>query len=669
MEARIEKGRIRVQLKGENGSALDVESFERIREQIMANIGSARPVENSEDEMSCAISTVNFRKLRELGCKLSHDSHTRGVVARLRTELEHYEEECKRGVTAKADRSPIAYTFKKSPLGKHQVDGWRFLHSMDTPGLFGDVGSGKTFIVSTWLDSLIKAGENVVAIVVCPINLINHVWLTDIAQFTDMTAASLREPKDFAVLAEDYDEKGDPDDRMERAQIRAQRRLDPEAKKKAKKRATKRHNKLLDVRFGQPADAYIINPEGIRTDVKEKRIIRLCKRLRDEGKKIVLVIDESSKLKSRTSRTYKSLKRIRMYCSRCVIMTGTPSPNGLTDLWAQFDVLDNGKTLQPNFVDFRHDTCKEVVLRGVTWQDKQGRTHSATKWAPRAGAAQQVYRRLEPRVIRFRTQDCIDLPRKRFLIRDVEMNAEQRDVYEAMESRLFAEVEGETVTAKVAAVKLIKLREITGGFVFTDSGAEQQLGKDTPKMLELDTLLEQSIADKLGDEGPPNKALIWAQYQWECKTLVKRYQRLYGARGLFGGISSSAKDESIGRFKTDPSCRLLVCHPASVGHGLNLTEANFCFYYSLSHNFEEFYQSHARMARAGQKRLMTYFFLVSPGTIDEELLDALRSKKDLSDIITDGRRSRDDIFGRREKGSQAEFDPSWGIPDLQSAAG
>ncbi len=667
MEASVEKGRIRIRFANE----LEQDAFEQIRDSVVAGIGSAHPVENTERELSCALSVDNFRKLRVLGCKLADDTNTRDVVAKLRVDLDRYDEESKSGQAAKADQTPLAYTFKQPPLGNHQVRGFRFLHSMPTPGLFGDVGSGKTFIVSTWADSLVKAGEPLVLVVVCPVNLIKHVWLEDVAKFTDLTAVSLREPTVLRILPEDYDEKGDPDDRLERARLRSIRRLDPASKKTARLRAGKRHSKLIEERFAQNVNVYVINPEGLRNDIKEKRVIKLCKRLRAEGKQIALIIDESSKLKSRTSRTYKSLKRIRIYCTRCVIMTGTPSPNGATDLWAQFSVLDGGKTLQPNFVDFRHDTCKEIVLRGVTWQDKKGKTHNATKWHPKPGMAMQIYRRLEPRVIRFRTQDCIDLPPKRFIVRDVEMNAEQVEIYEAMESMLFAEIEGEAVTAKIAAAKLMKLREITGGFVITDDRNEKQIGKDSPKMLELDALLEQSIADKLGDDGPPSKALVWAQYQWECKALVKRYQRLYGARGLFGGISSSAKDDAISYFKSDPKSRLLICHPGSVGHGLNLTEANFAFYYSLSHNYEEFYQSQGRMARPGQKRKMTYYFLVCPGTIDEELTDALRSKKDLSDIITDGKLAREQLFARREKpGVQLTgFDPSWGIPDLSAAAG
>jgi SNF2 family DNA or RNA helicase len=640
MEAWIEKGRIKIRFQCDGDDLL------REQGRIMSVIGSAHPVDGKPEEMSCALSAHNFRKLRGLGCKLADDTRTREIVNQMRRDLDEYEATSRKGGLAKRGEVDSPYAFKKPPF-KHQVKGFHFLHALDNPGLFGDVGSGKTFIVSTFADSLIKNKEKITFLVICPVNLIKHVWLEDIAKFTDLTAVGLREDKVASVLAEDYDEKGDPEDRSQRARLREIRRSDPESKKRAKLRAAKRHAKVIQERFDQVADVYVINPESLRTDPKEKRVRALCQRLRNEGKRVYLVIDESSRIKSRASRTFKAMKRIRSLCSNCCIMTGTPSPNGLLDLWAQFSICDGGKTLQPNFVDYRFDTCQETILRNVTWKDKAGQSHNATKWAPKPGAAMQVHRILEPRVIRFRTDECIDLPPKRFLVREVEMNKEQTEVYEAMENMLFAELEGESVTSTVAATKMIKLREITGGFVRTDLGNDKQLGADSPKMIVLDELLEQSIADKLGDVGPPSKALIWAQYQWECKALVKRYQRQYGAMGMFGGISLGQKDQALRRFKSDHSCRVLVCHPASVGHGLTLTEADYAFYYSLSHNFEEFYQSQGRMARPGQKRTMTYYFLVCPGTIDEELINAIRAKKNLSDLVTDGRFARQDILGAR----------------------
>jgi SNF2 family DNA or RNA helicase len=657
MLATIVRGRIRVSFpEGIEEGRLAV-----VQEQIAQRIGSAKVVENHSDLISCALSIPNFRKLKELGCRLDDDRHTREVVGRLRQKLDIYEEEISRGRRAKDGASLyLEYPFKVEPFA-HQRLGFQFLHSMKTPALFGDCGTGKTFMVLTFADSLLKAGEQWAFIVICPVNLIKHVWIDDAAKFSDLRVVGLRESSSVSVLAEDFDDKGDGDlGRSERAALRASRRGDPDWKKKALRKAKARYRKKLDDRFAQEADMYVINPENLRTDPKEKRVKALIQRLKKEGYEVCLIIDESSKIKSRTSRTYKSIKRIRTLCSRCIIMTGTPSPNGILDLWAQFDILDGGMTLQPSFVDFRHDHCTEVILRGVTWE-KDGKTYNATKWHPRAGAPGRVYKTLEPRMVRFKLEDCIDLPPTRFIVRDVEMTTDQEAFYLDMEERLFAELEGEPVTAKVAVSKLIKLREVTGGFVRTDEGKDVPFNKDPPKMLELDELLEQSIGDKLGDDGPPLRAIIWAQYQWECKTLIKRYGRKYGARGLFGGISSGAKDESIRRFRNDPGCRILVCHPASAGHGLTLTEANYAFYYSMSYNFEEFYQSFRRITRPGQKRAMTFYFLVAPGTIDEELIDAIRAKKNLSDMVTDGRFDRDEFLGGRGTvGGQLSL--AWELP-------
>jgi SNF2 family DNA or RNA helicase len=593
-------------------------------QRIVNEIGTAHPKED-RPEVSCALSIANIRKLKAMGADGASDEFSRDVFKKMRAELDEYETEISIGQAVKSGgQPPVDYKFKLPPF-KHQVLGWQYMHAMKTPALFGDCGTGKTFIAATFIDSLLKRGEKWVALVVCPVNLIKHVWEADIAKFTDLTCTGLRE--EHSKPAE-----------------RERRRL---------------------ARFAKDVDVYIVNPESLRPQkTKEKLVHNLLKRKIKEGAKIILVIDESSRMKTRTSATFKAVKRIRAYAERCIIMTGTPSPNGVLDLWPQFSILDDGMTLQPSFTDFRHDTCHRIQLKGMTWLDprtKQKRTME--KWSPKKGMGIQVYRKIEPRMIRFRTEDCIDLPPKRFIQRDIEMTSEQHQIYDDMETALFAELEGgDSVTARVAATKLMKLREITGGFVISDLGQETQIGKTTPKMEELDELLAQSVAPRMGDSEAPIKAIIWANYRWECNTLVARYKKQYGARGLFGGISTARRDEAIDLFHSDPDTRLLVCHPASAGHGLTLVEANYVFYYSLSYNFEEFYQSFRRVTRPGQTRPMTFYFLVCPGTIDGELLECIRQKKDFSDLITDGKFRREDFLVHRGKDKQAEFNVSWEVP-------
>jgi len=641
MKAAVERGRIKVSLE-----SIEDDIWMRQKEVIFSMVGSSNHVKGDPKKISCALSVQNFQKLRSLGCMLSDDLHTQETVESMKKDWQVYSEETVRGDRVKGgERICLDYKFKMNPY-EHQELGLQFLYAMTNPALFGDCGTGKTFIILTYGESLMQT-EKWCFLVVCPVNLIKHVWIKDAAKFTDVSCMGLRQETIARVVVADYDKGAD--------------RNDPAEKAKAKRRASLRNTKLLKELYAKDADFYVLNPENLRTDPKEKRVKDLMKRKIKEGFRWCLVVDESSKIKSRTSRTYKSLKRLRALADNCIIMTGTPSPNGILDLWAQFSLLDGGQTLQRSYTDFRHDTHEQVPIYGVTWEDSSGAKHTATQWRPKRGAPKSVYTSIKGRVIRFRTDDCIDLPPVRVLVRDVPMSKEQTEVYEDMENMLYTELEGEPVTAKVAVGKLVKLREITGGFLRTDEGKDVQIGKTVPKMQELDLLLEQSIASKLGDSGPPSKALIWANYRWECKTLVERYKKKYGARGLFGGISAGAKDRAIENFQNDPDARLLVCHPASVGHGLTLTEANYAFYYSLSYNYEELYQSYRRIARPGQDRPMTYYFLVSPDTIDDKLLEAMRAKKNLSDLITDGKFDRKSFLEHSKEDRDKEFDVSWSI--------
>lgn len=605
MKVKIERGLIKIQFDPQ----LELEDLSYRQQNILEKIGSAHTSESDPRVMSCCFSADNLRKLRKLGAKLDEDEFTRSAVTELRAKMDAFEkaaeltERIKKGEAFASDAAKN-YQWKLKPFS-HQVPAFHALVANPSFGLFGDTGTGKTGISVAYMDHLIKEERDWVFFIFCPRNLINNAWIPDIEKFSDLKVQSLRV------------------DHWKRSE---KLRLRQEA-------------------FATDADVYLINIEAVRgkhakDKTKEKDLLELIKRRCKQGMKIGMLVDESSKIKSRMSANFKLLKRIEAKSERRIIISGTPSPNTLLDLWSQFDFLDSGETLQPSFTDYRHDTHRKVVLKGVSWVNHAGHEENAEKWLIRDGAAMAVHRQITKRSIRFRIEDCIDLPPQRFLRREVEMTAEQERCYEQMREYLLTELQGDLVTARVAASKVMKLREITGGFLIPDSsdgkGKPVAIDKDTPKMLELDDILEQSVADKLGDQGRPNKALVWAQYQWECRTLVDRYAKKYGARGMFGGISSGEVDRNFAAFQNDTTTRVLICHPASVGHGLTLTAANYSIFYSLSYNYDEFYQAYRRMARATQKRSMTNYLLVAPGTIDDHLMANLYAKKNLSDMVMDG---------------------------------
>lgn len=581
------------------------------QQMLLSSIGTASVRPGFPPTVRCAMSVVNFRKIREMFPYAKRDRDheiTTNLVSKLRKEKELYDEDSVRGLRAKQGESfGPEYEFKLPPF-EHQRIGWSFLHAVKNPALLGDCGVGKTFIAGTWADSIIKAGKPTMFLVTCPVSIIKHAWIADLIKFTDLKATRLHEPSSY--------------------------------KKKER----------VAARFAEDSDVYIINPEAlIRSEKQMKALIR---RQKKAGKELILIIDESSKMKSEGSKAFKMVKAIRAFASRAVIMTGTPAPNGIPDLWSQFFLLDQGMTLQPKSVDYRHDTMVSFKMKTHNKDDKGNRI-SITRWAPKAGVANSVYKTIEPHMIRFRSEDCIDLPDKQFLRRDVEMTKEQKSSYAEMRDHLFTEIEGEGVTARIAAVRLMKLRQVTGGFLTTDTGKATAINKDTPKMLALDDILDQVVGRRLGDVGrKPTKAIIWAQYKWECQALNRRYKK-YGARGLYGGISHSKRDDNIEAFMNDDKCTVLVCHPGAAGHGLTLTAANYAIYYSLSYNWDEFYQSARRIARPGQMRPMFFYFLMVKGTIDEVIVKALQKKKNVSDIITDGPFRRDILDSIQLPGDQS----------------
>lgn len=467
------------------------------------------------------------------------------------------------------------YSFKFSPY-KHQEKGFHFMHAAPRLAIHGDCGTGKTAIAASFSESLIEAGEGGPILVVCPISIIVQSWLKDIEKFTNLKAISIYEPSSY-------------------------------------KRKEKREKRLAT-----DADIYIASFSLILLMEKELR----------KKKFRTIIVDESTKIKNPRSKTFRALLEVAWKADRRYVMSGTPAPNGPIDLWSQFFFIDGGQTLEPSFVDFRNKFYNRIEIGG-----------GKEFWTPKRHAPAEVNKLIEPVSIRFRASECLDLPKQVFVTRECPMSKEQARVYKDMAEDLFVQLEsGEPVTARVAISRLMKLREVTGGFIIDDSGEPHQVGSN-PKMSDLDDLLEQALSS--GE----HKALIWIQYRWEAREILKKYKKKYGARGLYGDIPQKDKDKNIDSFLSEDACRILVCHPQSAAHGLTLTVANYSIYYSLSYNFEEYYQSSKRVHRPGQKKTSFYYFLTCPDTIDETLLSCIQDKKNVQDVIVDGKTSAESILG------------------------
>ena len=545
-------------------------------EMIESAIGSAHIAEGDTCLVRCKTSTFNLRRIRNIFPKLAslakNDETAREVDILLKEEKtwkseNHLIERVKDGKVFDTG----GYLFKFTPY-RHQDVGFNFMRACSRGAIFGDCGIGKTAIVASFLDYLVHRGEiseENPALIVCPISIIYQAWIKDTEKFTSIKPISIYEPSSHKTK---------------------QKRED---------------------RLNTPSSVYIASFSLLRIMEKELR----------KKKFKFIAIDESSKIKNPQSQTYKSLLKISWKSKWRYLMSGTPAPNGPIDMWSQFFFLDSGMTLEPSLVDFRNEYYKRIAV--------PGRGQHAGFWVQKRGIEPRINKQVEKRAIRFKSSDCLDLPDRTFMVREVQMKKDQQRVYNEMSNNLFSEVDGSSVTARVAVSRLMKLREITGGFVIDDDRNEKPF-KVNPKLDELDSLLEEAIGDGA------SKALVWIQYKWEARTILSRYREKYGAKGLYGDISQPEKDKNIDSFLDSDSCKLLVCHPKSAAHGLTLTSASYSIYYSLSHDFEEYYQSSMRIHRPGQKRPTFYYFLTAKGTIDESLLKCIQNKKNVQDILVDG---------------------------------
>jgi len=330
-----------------------------------------------------------------------------------------------------------------------------------------------------------------------------------------------------------------------------------------------------------------------------------------------LIIDESSALKGRTTQIAKSLIKFSRKVERVYCLSGNPTPNNPLEWYPQMAVLAPG-VLGESFWSFRGKYFYPSGFQGYDWKLK-------AYMGPKLRAAVATVSS------HLKKADCLDLPDKTFLKRDVYLSAPEWSAYQRMKKDLLIELaEDSNILAQNALVKLMKLRQLTSGFALdwehqepTDFGHSK-----------LRALLE--LLDELGDE----KAVIWFHFIHEGEQIRKSIDAPLGI--ISGESSMKARQGYLNAWK-EGKLKYLLCHPQSAGHGLNLVEASHAIYFSMSHSLELWMQSCDRLHRIGQHRPVTYHILQARGpngqtTIDHEIYQALEEKNVSAERILAGLR-------------------------------
>lgn len=334
------------------------------------------------------------------------------------------------------------------------------------------------------------------------------------------------------------------------------------------------------------ADIYVINRENTKW---------LVDYYKKDWPFDMLVLDELSSFKSHRAKRFKALRKVRPLCKRVVGLTGTPAPNGLIDLWAQVYLLDSGQRLGKTISGYR----ERYFL-----PDKRNQ-HVIFSYKPKEGAEEAIYKKLSDICISMKNRDYLTLPERMDNILEINLPPKVLEQYRQLERDLLLPLLEGDIVAGSAAVLTNKLLQITGGAVYDEEKKVQILHDEKLKALE--DLVEAT-------NGKP--VLVYYNYRHE----LERIQKQFLCRVL-----DTAKDMEDWNKGEIP---VMLAHPASAGHGLNLQNGgSTIIWFGLPWSLELYQQANARIHRQGQKNTVVVHHLVAKETIDEDVMQVLAKKQ------------------------------------------
>lgn len=340
------------------------------------------------------------------------------------------------------------------------------------------------------------------------------------------------------------------------------------------------------------AEIYIINRENVDWLVNKSGV---------PFEFDMVVIDELSSFKSHQSKRFKSLLKVRPFVKRIVGLTGTPSSNGLMDLWAQFRILDFGKRLGRYITHYRN----KFFL-----PDKRNGERIFT-YKPAAGAEERIYKRISDITISMKSCDYLTLPECVMNEVPVFMNAKEIQIYESFREDMVAKIKDEEIDAANAAVLSGKLLQMANGCIYDEEKRAWQI--HDRKLDALEDLIESA-------NGKPVLVAYWFQHD------LTRIKARFSVREI--KTSKDIADWNEGKIP------VAVIHPASAGHGLNLQSGgSTLIWFGLTWSLELYQQCNARLHRQGQTDTVVIHHIIAKGTIDEDVMAALARKERVQNAL------------------------------------
>jgi SNF2 family DNA or RNA helicase len=351
------------------------------------------------------------------------------------------------------------------------------------------------------------------------------------------------------------------------------------------------------------ADVYITNRENVSWIVSHFK----------DGKTWpfdMIVIDELSSFKDQSSQRFKALRKVRPKSQRIVGLTGTPAPNGLIDLWSQVYLLDRGERLGKTIGGYREsyfDPGRRDRSRGIIFD-----------WNLKPGADAQIHERISDLCVSMRAEDWLDVPDRIERIVPISLEDKLKD-YDRLERDMILALGDDIITAGSAAAVTGKLQQYAQGAVYNEDKSWTHVHD-----------LKTEALDELIEEANGKPVLVFYWFRHDLERLKSRYK---GARTL--DEPKDIDDWNAGKIP------VLLAHPASAGHGLNLQAGgNIIIWFSLTWSLELYEQANARLHRQGQEQAVIVHHLVAEKTVDEDIIKALITKAEGQNALMEAVRAR-----------------------------
>ncbi|MDA9472657.1 DEAD/DEAH box helicase [Enterococcus sp. 5H] len=349
------------------------------------------------------------------------------------------------------------------------------------------------------------------------------------------------------------------------------------------------------------ADIYLINRENV---------VWLVEHYKKRWPFKTVIIDELSSFKDPKSKRFKALRKVRPLMERVIGLTGTPAPNTLIDLWPQIYLLDRGERLGKTITQYRNKYFRPAQQNG----------HIVYSWELLPGAEEEIYQKIGDICVSMKAKDHLDLPERINNYVTVNLTPAERTKYKTLERDYVLELTNSDVVAANAAVLSNKLLQMANGCIYDEEDQPQIIHE--AKLDALERIIEEA-------QGQP--ILVFYSYKHDLARILKRFKQ---------ATALDIKSDHIDQWN-DGKIDLLLAHPQSAGHGLNLQKGgHIIVWFGLTWSLEYYQQANARLDRQGQTESVIVHHIVAKDTLDEQVIGALQQKEVNQDALLEAVKAR-----------------------------